>query len=278
MNDRICLYVSPLRRINSYYQFIDLAAERGIKYIETVNQYELARPDIEEAKKIKNYADEKGVEIVCASLCVNLVSEGREENIKLAEKYADIAAILGSKYFHHTIACEFENPQSIKDNFELYYRQGLEAVREIYDYARTLGIRTVFEDQGFLFNGVENFGRFLNDVGRDVGVVADFGNIMFVDDTVERFIPAFSDRIVNIHVKDYIITDRENGEYMTYHGNYLKRCALKKGNVDFDAAFECIRAMGYKGTFSLECSVTEDDEEKLFAHNIAVLDGYISAL
>ncbi len=203
MNQRICLYVPPLREINSYYQFIDFAVENNIKYIETINQYELAKPNIDEAKKLKLYADKKGVSFQCVSLCIDLVGENREENLNIAKQYVDVASVLGAKYLHHTIAMECTNPNRISSNFDLFYKQGIQSVREVYDYANKIGVRTVYEDQGYLFNGLKTFRTFLNEVNRNVGVVADFGNIMFVEEKIDDFIYEFSDKIVNVHVKDY---------------------------------------------------------------------------
>ena len=191
-----------------------------------------------------------------------------------------MAQILGSPYLHHTIALNFSQPEYIAANFDLFYQRGLEAVREIFDYAAQLGIRTIYEDQGFLFNGRENFTRFLADVDRNVGVVADFGNIQFVDEDVEDFIPVFADRIVHVHAKDYVVTDGTSrnalpGEYTSRGGNYLRGCLIGEGSVHTETAFQALQAMGYRGCVALEGDPIGPDEEASFRKNQETVIRYI---
>ena len=280
-HNRFCLYMPPVSSIRSYKEMIDYAADHGIQKLETLNILDLSTPNLEVAKELKAYADEKGITFPCVSVGLSLVDDDRKEAIETMKRYADIAKILGSPYLHHTIALNFSEPQFISDHFDLFYRRGLEAVREIFDYAATLGIRTIFEDQGFLFNGRKNFTRFLNEVERNVGVVADFGNIQFVDEDVEDFIPAFSDRIVHVHVKDYYVTpggsrNPEPGEYTSLGGNYLKGCLIGTGNVNTGAAFAALRAIGYTGALALEGDPIGPDEEASFCKNLEAVNRYIA--
>lgn len=275
-----CLYMPPLSTIRSYREMVDYAAKHGISQLETLNILDLSTPDMEVARELKAYADSKGIAFPCVSVGLSLVDDDRESAIETVKRYADIAKILGSPYLHHTIALNFSDPQKIADNFETYYTRGLEAVREIFDYAATLGIRTIYEDQGFVFNGRETFARFLQDVDRNVGVVADFGNIQFVDENVEDFIPAFADRIVHVHAKDYIVTPGNSrqiaaDEYTSKGGNYLKGCLIGAGSVHTEAAFEVLRAMGYNGFVSLEGDPIGPDEEASFQANMDTVTHYM---
>ena len=280
-NHRFCLYMPPLTTIGSYKEMVDYAVAHGITKLEILNLLDMSTPDLDKARELKAYADEKGISFPCVSVGLSLVDEDRREAIETVKQYAQIAQILGSPYLHHTIALNFSEPQKIADNFELFYTRGLEAVREIFDYAAALGIRTIYEDQGFLFNGCKNFARFLDDVNRNVGVVADFGNIQFVDENVEDFIPRFADRIVHVHVKDYIVTDGssrtvQEGEYTSKGGNYLKSCLVGEGSVHTDAAFEALRAIGYHGIVALEGDPLGPDEEHSFQANQETVTKYIN--
>lgn len=275
-----CLYMPPLTTIGSYREMVDYAAAHSIRYLETLNILDLSTPDLQVARDLKAYADSKGISFPCVSVGLSLVDDDQEEAIETVKRYADIAKILGSPYLHHTIALNFSEPQKIADNFEVYYQRGIAAVREIFDYAATLGIRTIYEDQGFLFNGCKNFSRFLQDVARNVGVVADFGNIQFVDEHVEDFISKFSDRIVHVHAKDYIVTDgtsREirSGEYTSKGGNFLRGCLIGEGSVHTEDAFKALQAIGYKGFVALEGDPIGPDEEASFRKNLEIATGYI---
>lgn len=275
-----CLYMPSLTTIGSYREMVDYAAAHSIRYLETLNILDLSTPDLQVARELKAYADSKGISFPCVSVGLSLVDDDREESIETVKRYADIAKILGSPYLHHTIALNFSEPQKIANNFEVYYQRGIEAVREIFDYAATLGIRTIYEDQGFLYNGCKNFSRFLQEVDRNVGVVADFGNIQFVDEHVEAFISKFSDRIVHVHAKDYIVTDgtsREirSGEYTSKGGNYLQGCLIGEGSVHTEDAFKALQAIGYKGFVALEGDPIGPDEEASFRKNLEIVTGYI---
>jgi sugar phosphate isomerase/epimerase len=271
----------PVSTISSYKEMVDYAAGHGIQALETLNILDLSSPDLQVARELKAYAEEKGIVFPCVSVGISLVDEDRDTAIETLKGYADVAKILGSPYLHHTIALNFSDPQYIADNFALFYQRGIEAVREIYDYAQTLGIRTIYEDQGFLFNGTQMFTRFLKDVDRNVGVVADFGNIQFVDEGVEDFIPAFRDRIVHVHAKDYIVTDGTTraalpGEYTSRGGNYLRGCRIGEGSVHTEAAFQALQAMGYKGFVALEGDPIGPDEEASFLKNLETVTDYMN--
>lgn len=275
-----CLYMPPLTTIGSYREMVDYAAAHSIRYLETLNILDLSTPDLQVARDLKAYADSKGISFPCVSVGLSLVDDDREEAIETVKRYADIAKILGSPYLHHTIALNFSEPQKIANNFEVYYQRGIAAVREIFDYAATLGIRTIYEDQGFLFNGCKNFSRFLQEVDRNVGVVADFGNIQFVDEHVEAFISKFSARIVHVHAKDYIVTDGTSreilpGEYTSKGGNFLRGCLIGEGSVHTEDAFKALQAIGYKGFVALEGDPIGPDEEASFRENLEIVTGYI---
>jgi len=279
-HNRFCLYTPPLSTLQSYKEMVDYAAAHGIQKLETLNVLDLAAPDLTVARELKAYADAKGISFPCVSVGMSLVDDDREAAIQTMKRYADVAKILGSPYLHHTIALNFSDPQYIEENFELFYARGIAAVREIFDYAASIGIRTIFEDQGFLFNGRETFARFLKDVDRNVGVVADFGNIQFVDEDVEDFIPLYADRIVHVHAKDYIVTPgtsraAEPEEYTSKGGNYLKGCLIGEGSVHTDAAFRALQAMGYRGCVALESDPIGPDEEASFCRNLQTVTRYI---
>ena len=273
---KFCLYIPPLSSISSYLEMVDYAADHGIAYLETLNILELSTPDLDFARKLRCYADSKGISFPCVSVGLDLVGDDSREAIETVKRYADIAKILGSPYLHHTIALNFSDPQLAAQNFQLFYDRGISAAREVFDYAASLGIRTIYEDQGLIFNGKETFGRFLKDVERDVGVVADFGNIQFVDEDVEGFISAFADRIVHVHAKDYLVTDSSTreilpGEYTSRGGRYLGGCLIGRGSVHTEAAFQALQAIGYSGLVSLEADPIGPDEESSFCKNLETI-------
>lgn len=283
MNQRICLYTPPFEYINSYFQMVDVAAEYGIKNLETINFFELLTPDIEFAKKLRKYADEKGIKIPCVSVGINLIGdEDGIQNVEMTKKYADVAKILGAQYLHHTIVYEYLNPEKVLSCKDECFKKGIEVVRKVYDYAEKLGIKCIYECQGYIFNSTENFEKFLKTVDRDVKVVADYGNILFADDAIENFISKLSDVVANVHIKDYLVEDKDDStEWNGYVSSSYKRissCVLGQGSVNFDAALQELKKMNYKGLFALEAPSKGENEREKFKHNLDFLENYIKKL
>jgi sugar phosphate isomerase/epimerase len=122
------------------------------------------------------------------------------------------------------------------------------------------------EEQGFIINGKERYLKFLNEVGRDIGVVADVGNIMFVDEKAADFFPLVKDKICHAHVKDFKIVDE--GLYKTRGGNQLTDASLGCGDADVKSALEYLKESGYEGYISLECMMVDESDEKTLLDNI----------
>ena len=69
-------------------------------------------------------------------------------------------------------------------------------------------------DINMVLNGIldgqamrKRFDDLLGEVDRNVGVVADLGNILFVGETPEEFVARFAGRICHVHAKDYLRKD-----------------------------------------------------------------------
>ena len=185
MNKRIALYASPYPRVKSWYDMIDESVRLGLNQLEAFTKNELAEPDLEEAKKLRAYADEKGVKFCCLSCYCNFSLENTQEQTQRMKGFVDVAAILGSPYFHHTIVAGYPTPDYVLENWDALFENAVNAIREIYDYGQEKGVRLIYEDQGYMFNGVKNYGKFLDAVNRDVGVLLDTGNNYNVDEELD---------------------------------------------------------------------------------------------
>lgn len=253
MKEKICFYTPPFPSVKSYFDMVDVSCEYGLKYIEGFNILDFETPDTEKAKEIREYADSKGIGFSCFSVYINLVGDDRAEMLQKLKGYADVAAILGSPYLHHTIANEFTNPDKVLPYKEEMFDYGISAVREIYDYCKTIGIQTIYEEQGYLFNGVTGFKHFLDTVERDVGVVADFANIYQSGDSIEDFVKRFSDRIVHAHIKDITLQKENDGTGLgTLDGRFMYEAPIGQGIVDIKGTISLLKENGYKGFYGIE--------------------------
>lgn len=275
MNNKLTVYNPPFPGMKSYREVIDFACSCGIKNVEPFCTFEFATPDTEKAKEIREYAEDKGIKFVCFSVYATISSDAEKTTERL-KGYADVASILGSPYLHHTIVGEVSNPQGVLERKEELFNSGIKAVRDVFDYAQTKGVKTIYEDQGFIFNGIEGFGEFIEKVDRNVGVVADVGNIYQVGDTIEDFIKAFHDKIEHAHIKDIYLTDENinNVNCITLSGQYMSTAELGEGCVDWKGAIDLLRSYGYDGYYSLEYAAKEDGSE-LVEDALKLIDSWL---
>ncbi len=263
MKNEFCVYASPISVYDSNLKKIDAANRFGMAAVECFNNAELSSPDEEAAIRIKEYADKNNIKIPCLSVYID-VSTDYEQTVENLKGYARVAKILGSPYLHHTIISECSDPNKVLSQKDELYDLGIKAVREIYDYAESIGIKTVYEDQGYVFNGINGFKKFTEDVKRDIGVIADFGNIYEADDSITDFIKTFGDKICHVHIKDMEIAEKEPEEQSmlkTLGGKFIIETEIGKGSVDISGGLEELKKIKYDGYLSLEFCAFDDNPQ-----------------
>ena len=265
--NKICFFTQPYPRIKSWFDMVDVAAEYGHTGLEGFNNMELATPDPDFARKLRAYADSKGIRFCCFSAGLHLVGEHSRENTQKLKKYADTAAILGAPYLHHTIAVSLSGYEKLLPQQDTLFAQGIEAAREVYDYAQSVGVRTVVEDQGYIFNGIDSFRQFVDTVDRDIGLLADVGNIYQCGDTAPEFIRTFAGRFVHAHIKDVTVTDTNiTGKGIpTTTGKFMNLVPVGQGTVPLQECLKLLKDSGFDGWYSIEHSADRDDSDEIDA-------------
>ncbi len=255
-----CFYSTP-STVTSWFEMVDLAAEYGMDQLELFTRLDFAEPDPEFAKKFRAYADEKGVSICCLSTSQDLTGSEGERNIARVKAFAEIARILGSPYLHHTLCPEYRNSKLIADQKEALFAKGISALREISDHAQAFGVSTIYEDQGFLFNGVANIGRLLEEADRPIGIVADFGNIRQADEEILPLIQAYSNQIRHVHLKDSVVLPQPPSEsaygYPSLSGKWIREVEPGTGTVPLAEGIALLKKLGYRGAYSIEFATTD---------------------
>lgn len=263
MFEKLTLYSPPFPRLKTYYDVIDFASENGFSSVEPFCMYEFNTPDAEKAKRVKEYADEKGIIFSCFSVYATIMDSDVKKETERLKGFSEIASILGSPFLHHTVVGQVRNPGEVLKRKDELLSEGIKVVREVYDYAESFGVKSVYEDQGFIFNGVDNFGEFLDKVNRNVGVVADFGNVYQSKDTIDDFIKAFHDKIVHAHIKDIVMTDDENDGPPSLTGKFMKSVEIGTGQLDCKGLIDLLKSYGYDGYYGLEYAVTDDNSPEI---------------
>ena len=261
IREKLCFYSSMLKGENSSFQIMRYAAKRGVAGVELMNfSDELKIPDMAVAKELGKLAKNEGLALPCFSCGVNFAEDtkARIENIK---RYADICSELEIPYLHHTLILTFDREYVLGRIPELM-DIAVEAALEVNDYAAKIGVQTVVEDQGFVVNGVTRYSEFMKKTDAKIGVLLDFGNIMFVDEKPEDFYAAFPD-VKQIHIKDYKLSSEPvtPKSHKTAAGNYLTDCDFGDGVIAMDKLADMLKKNNYCGYYSLEFQPKNNDEE-----------------
>lgn len=257
MNNKIAFYAPPFPAVTDYFKMIDSAESFGLSAVEGFNIMNLNTPDIEIAKRIREYADSKNIIFPCMSVYINVAEEGAEETLK---GYAEVAKILGSPYLHHTIISEFSDPSKVVPFKEELFNRGINVVRTVYDYCESIGIRAIYEEQGYIFNGVKGVERFLNVVDREIGLVADFANICQSGDELVDYLNTYKGRFVHAHIKDVTLTEENlTGEGLpTLNGKYMNEVPVGNGEMKIKEGIEILKNSGYEGYYGIEYGAKEE--------------------
>ena len=252
----------------------DYAKSLGFSSVEFFDfigdNWESVIPDVATAKHFRSVLEAKGLHTACYSVAVCLYDPTSPDGINASAefqmmKYAEYAAALGSPFLHHTVTLSI-------DEAPLPYHEMLKTVLpsvvRIAKYAASLGVRCIYEDQGMYFNGIEGLNGLVDKLkanGRKVGICADFGNSLFVDEAPAEVIGAFIDDVCHVHVKDYVVSSEPIngvGRLKSKGGKYLYDTEIGTGDSDVNACFELLKKIGYKGNISLEFDISDENTKK----------------
>ena len=260
--EKICLYSSIPGNSSSFFDIIHSAHELSLGGVELMNFCEeLKTPDMAAAKRLGNEARSYGLNLPCFSVGVDMLEESQKA-IEYLCRYAEICSELEIPYLHHTIALSIHAYDITEEEREDRFLRCSEYAIEVSRYAKRLGVRTLIEDQGFVFNGTKNCLRFCEMSNGEIGIVADVGNIMFFDELPQDFIRAMGGRICHAHIKDYLLTDSpQKNSYKTRLSRYLTDVEIGKGSVSFEKVKKAFEDVSYDGMYSLEFSGVKDISE-----------------
>lgn len=261
--EKISLYTPIHSGYTSFFGTVEYARELEVGGVEMMNFCEeLKTPDMEMAKRIGSLARSYGLKLPCFSLLADVLGDA-ERTVPEVKRYAEICSELEIPYLHHTVAPDFRNPHITDEEREERFLRCFDDVMSIAERAKELGVKTLIECQGFVFNGVKNTLRLADMSGGTVGIVADIGNILFFDEKPEDFIRAAGSRVCHAHLKEYerSATPFMGGEfYETRLSSYLCDAEIGTGCADLDEIGKAFREIGYNGFYALELPPFDDTE------------------
>ena len=241
---------------------VDKAKEMGFDAIEAVDFVMGCPPEEmpEMAKKIKERADQNGLEISSFAVGADLLngqdgSGDSQKEIARVKSMVDIAAILGAPSMRHDITMgQKGSPKS----YAALVPQLAELVREIADYAQSKGILTMTENHGFFSQDSERVELLYNTVNHpNFALLCDIGNFTCADENPATAVARVAPYVKYVHAKDFIIksyydNDPGEGAFQTRAGNYLRGTIIGHGNVPVKQCLHILKKAGYDDTIAIE--------------------------
>lgn len=206
------------------------------------------------------------LKVSCYSVCANLLSGNTQKTETLLLKYADVAAELGSTYFHHTLVSPLVLPQNAP-SFSEVLPIVVRSAEKIANHCEKLGITCLYEPQGMYVNG-EGLKRFFEEMKkrcRNIGICGDVGNSLFVDYSPSLIFDELAPYIKHVHLKDYKIKNEKSSEgkaYRSLGGKWLYDAPLGSGDVDISHCLSKLREQNYCGDFAFEVEGSDEVMKK----------------
>lgn len=223
-------------------------------------------PNASAAKEYRRVLEGSGLSVSCFSFGLSIIdpldtSFPTEDAVNRLLFSAEMAALVGSPYFHHTLILNLSyDENNYVNDFGAITERLLPHVLRVARRCEELGITALYEPQGFYVNGKERFPEFyrvIKGLCNNVGVCGDIGNPNFCDWRGEDFFSEMAAEIKHVHLKDYRIYPahtRLEGikAYTSVQGRKLQPVLLGEGDIDVSFCLESLKAAGYKGALSLE--------------------------
>ena len=217
----------------------------------------------EYAKKIASKAKECGIEITCYAVGANMVCETEKEykaQIDALKERLDEAAILGVGLFRHDATFDLKSVRS----FDMALPQIAKGIREVTEYAQTLGIKTMVENHGFICQDSDRVERLFNAVNHEnFGLLVDMGNFTCVDENPATAVSRLARYAFHAHAKDMLMIPFDGkmetyGYFNTRACNKLRGTIIGQGIVPVKQCIAILKSQGYDGTLSLEYEGGDD--------------------
>jgi len=225
-------------------------------------------------KELKSYIADFGLEI--SALCGDLGGHGFQDieanpaKVEKSKRIMDLAVELGTNIVTTHIGIVPE------DKSGRIYHAMQTACEELSQYANSLGAYFAIETGPETAAHLKSFLDTLS--GKGVSVNFDPANMVMVtgDDPVQG-VKLLKDYIVHTHVKDgvrhrivdprvvYGSLETEGMEHdkiaaLLAEGKIFEELPLGEGKVDFNAYFQALQDIGYKGYLTIEREVGDDPE------------------
>lgn len=244
---------------------MDVAKEMGFEGIELVESEYLKLPDMIDA--IKEHSQRIGLPLVAFDVGADFTKRectATEDEIERVKGLVDLAAELGVPYMRHDVSYgKFSESSSI--SFEKALSHMKKGCFEVAEYAKKLGVKTLFENHGLYIQEHSRVKKLLDEVAHEnFGLLIDIGNFMCADDSPNLAVSELSKYAVHVHAKDFHYKSYEEffpgeGWFKTANGNYLRGAVIGHGDANVYKSLTILRDSGYNGYVTIEFEGIEDN-------------------
>ncbi len=234
----------------------------GIEFVDLIPHDNSSQEDY--AKKLAEESARLSLPITNYTVSADFISGSggdTKAEIELIKKKVDIAHILGTSSMRHdATAGRLAEKKSFDDILPFL----ADACREVTEYAKTKGIKTMVENHGFFCQDSARVEKLICAVNNEnFGWLVDMGNFLCVDENPADAFGIASKYISYAHAKDFVVKSGNefspgSGFFTSRGGNYLKGTIVGHGNVPVVQCLSILKKSGYDGYLGVEFEGMED--------------------
>lgn len=249
-----------------FFDVARLAKEHGFDAIEFLDLTK--RPEdetvIDTAKALRRHCEELGIEIAAYTIGADLLN-GRgvpaEEEPARLKGCLDICKALGAPVMRHDVAWGLPEGMTWEEGIEVL----IPRIREVTEYAASLGIRTCTENHGFIYQDSNRVKAIIDGVNHpNYGWLVDIGNFICADEDNLSAVKVAAPYAFHVHAKDFLCKPADAiapgaGWFKSRGEQHIRGTVVGHGVVPVKECLDVIRDSGYQGVVSLEFEGMEEN-------------------
>ena len=249
-----------------YFEVARLAKEHGFDAVEFLDITK--RPEdetvIDTAKALRKHCEELGIEIAAYTIGADLLN-GRggsaEEEAARLKGCLDVCKALGAPVMRHDVAWGLPEGMTWEEGIEVLVPR----IREVTEYAASLGIRTCSENHGYIYQDSDRVKKMIDAVNHpNYGWLVDIGNFICADEDNLSAVKVAAPYAFHVHAKDFLRKPADAvapgaGWFKSRDGQHIRGTVVGHGVVPVKECLDVIRESGYQGVVSLEFEGSEEN-------------------
>ena len=238
------------------------AKEMGFDGIEFIDSHIAS---LDEAKALRALAKELDIEICAFCVGADLANNDASAEIAKLKSKVDIAEALGTPLMRHDVTWGVGSGAKVGISYDALIPKIIPAIREVTEYAKARGIRTLTENHGRFSQDADRVEKLINEVNNEnFGALVDVGNFMCADEDPWKSVAKMMPYAYHVHVKDFFLKSGQEpnpgkGWFLTRGGDYLRGTIVGHGVARVYQSIATVKRSGYDGFVSIEFEGMEDN-------------------